>query len=260
MSVLTHQDIPVWLISLERATERRANMQQRLAEIGLRYQIFDAVDGRANAQDLEATVDRAAFERNTGGTLLPGKMGVYQSHLQVWNRLIASDAPIGLILEDDVVFHDDFCHAVDVALSAQDHWDLIRFNAIRAKWPVSQGRSGTYSVNAYIGPFTGNGAYLMKRDLAVRLRPNLLPQTRPMDHELNRFFLHNYRQCGLEPWPSHVDDEGESQITGKAFADVKKFKLAARFPYYRLKAANYLRRIWWLALKGMIWPKTHRLR
>ncbi|MEL7240138.1 MAG: amidase family protein, partial [Planctomycetota bacterium] len=45
--------------------------------------------------------------------------GVYASHLAVWERLAASDAEIALILEDDVVFHDDFREAVETALRAR---------------------------------------------------------------------------------------------------------------------------------------------
>lgn len=259
MTALRRSDIPVWLISLERATARREKMIPRLDALGLDYQIFDAVDGRVEAEALAHNVDRAAFERNTGGALLPGKIGVYHSHLQVWDRLIASQAPAALILEDDVVFHDDFLDGMDAALAAHAHWDVIRFNAIRAKLPVKQGRTGRYCVNAYIGPFTGNGAYLIKRETAARLRPTLLPMTRPLDHELNRFFVHGYRQRGLEPWPSHVDDEGESQITGRAFSDVAKFSLPQRLPYYRLKAANYFRRAAYLATNGALVPSSRDL-
>ncbi|SFO92835.1 glycosyltransferase family 25 protein [Tranquillimonas alkanivorans] len=254
---LTRDDIATWLINLRRAEERRAQMLPRLDALGLPYEIFEAVDGRAEADALAHTVDRAAFERNTGGALLPGKIGCYHSHLRVWQKLVDSGRPAALILEDDVVFHDDFLTALDTALAAADHWDAIRFNAIRAKLPVPQGTAGDYTINAYVGPFTGNGAYLIKREVAQRLLPGLLPMTRPLDHELNRFFVHDYRQRGLEPWPSHIDDAGESQITGRAFGDVRKFSTRERLPYYRLKAGNYARRLAYLARTGA-WPGSKR--
>ncbi len=250
---LTRADIGTWLINLERAETRRAAMLPRMEALGIPYKLFAAVDGRAEAEALERDVDRAAYERNTGGILLPGKMGCYHSHLRVWRELVASDHPVALILEDDVVFHDDFLDSVDAALSVADHWDAVRFNAIRAKIPVTQGTVGPYRLNAYIGPFTGNGAYLIKREVAQRLLPRLLPMTRPFDHELNRFFLHEYRQRGLEPWSSHVDDEGESTITGTQFGDVRKFPKHKRLPFYRLKAGNYLRRFAYLRRTGA-WP------
>jgi len=41
-----------------------------------------------------------------GSPLLPGKMGVYASHLGVWTEFLASSHEIALVLEDDVVFHE----------------------------------------------------------------------------------------------------------------------------------------------------------
>jgi glycosyl transferase family 25 len=38
---------------------------------------------------------------------------------------------------------------------------------------VSQGKLGRYTLNAYIGPFTGNATYLLKKDVAKRLLPGL---------------------------------------------------------------------------------------
>jgi len=253
------RDLPVWLINLRRAEKRRDAMIRRLDALGLPYEIVEAVDGRAEAETLAHTVDREAFERNTGGALLPGKIGVYHSHLRLWQRLARSDADAALILEDDVVFHDVFLEALDAALSVAPHWDIVRFNAIRAKMPIRQGIVGRYRLNAYLGPFTGNGAYLINRETAMRLSQALLPMTRPLDHELNRFFVHRYRQRGLEPWPSHVDDEGESQITGAAFADVRKHKLAHRLPYYCLKASNYMRRALHLSAEGSLLPSRRNL-
>ena len=132
-------------------------------------------------------------------------------------------------------------------------WDTLRFNCIRAKMPVAQATRGAYTFNAYIGPFTGNATYLLHKATAQKILPNLWPQTRAFDHELNRFFRHDFRQLGLEPFSSHVDDGGDSSITGTNFALVEKPHWTKRLPHYRLKAANYFRRFAYLVRKGM-WP------
>lgn len=251
-SVITFNDLAIWLINLPKDQGRREAMTRQLDGLGLAYTIFDAVDGRVEQERLLAAADPDAYERNMGSTLLPGKLGVYASHLAVWEALVASDRKIALILEDDVVFHEDFPEAIEAALRAEAHWDLIRFNCVRAKLPTTQGTLGPYRLNAYVGPFTGNAAYLIKRDVAKRLLPGLRPQTRALDHELNRFFVHGYRLRGLEPFASHPDDEGVSTITGASFHKVRKFPWYQRLPHYRLKAANYFRRFLYLLRTGAI--------
>jgi len=256
---LTRAELGTWLINLDRDTGRRARMETQLTSLGLPFTRFAAINGKDHVAELAKRADAAAYARNMGSPILPGKMGCYASHIAVWEEFLASDRDVALILEDDVVFHDDFMRSLDLALEASDHWDTVRFNCIRAKLPVRQGYIGNYSLNAYVGPFTGNAAYLLKRDVAERLLPNLWPQTRAFDHELNRFFLHDFRQFGLEPFSTHVDDGNESSITGSNFALVNKFKWYQRLPHYRLKAANYFRRAGWLARHGRLWRSNRKI-
>ncbi|MEJ6403921.1 glycosyltransferase family 25 protein [Yoonia sp. 2307UL14-13] len=251
----TFADLGVWLINLDRDTDRLAAMDRQLAKMGMAYTRFPAIYGKDCAAALAENVDADAYARNMGSPILPGKMGCYASHLAVWDKFLKSSHDIALILEDDVVFHDDFLESVGVALAHADDWDLIRFNCIRAKLPIVQKTCGDYRLNAYLGPFTGNATYLIHRHTAERLTPHLWPQTRAFDHELNRFFVHDYRQLGLEPWSSHPDDGGVSTITGKGFGLVDKPAWYRRLPHYRLKAANYFRRGYWLMRQGMLWPR-----
>lgn len=251
-------DLPAYLINLPRATARREKMQTQLAALGLPYILFPGVDGRAEEARLLANTDRVAFERNMGRKILIGGLGCYHSHLGVWEAFLATQAPVALVMEDDVVFHDDFLAAVAIALRGADHWDLLKLNRIRAKMPVSQGRLGPYHLNAYLGPNTGTGAYLINRATAAKLLPAMRRVTRATDHEINRFFVHDFRLRGLEPFPSHVDDGNVSLITGTGFADVEKFPLSRRWPHYLLKAGNYLRRCVWLARRGEVFPRSSR--
>ncbi|MEO0343737.1 MAG: glycosyltransferase family 25 protein [Pseudomonadota bacterium] len=252
---LTRADIEIWVINLPNDAARRKRMDDQLKPMGLTYKLFEAIDGSAQAEELRPNVDQEAYRKNMGTPILPGKMGVYSSHISVWERFLSGQSKAALIFEDDVIFHADFNQALDCALDATSHWDLIRFNCIRAKLPVKQRQVGRYTLNAYIGPFTGNAAYLIKRETANKIMQNIWPQTRALDHELNRFFVHNYRQIGLEPWASHPDDGGVSTITGANFDKVKKPKPHQRLYYYGVKLTNYFRRAGWLARNGMLFPK-----
>lgn len=249
---------PAWLINLPRAVARREKMETQLDAMGLAYRLFPGVDGKSEEARLLANTDVEAFIRNMGREILIGGIGCYHSHLGVWEEFLATDAPIALVMEDDVVFHDDFLEAVRLGIEAKEHWDFLKFNRIRAKLPVCQGTVGPYRLNAYVGPATGTGTYLIKRETAAKLLPAMRRVTRATDHEINRFFVHDFRLRGLEPFPSHVDDGGQSLITGAGFADVRKLKGLARLPHYRLKAANYVRRLLYLTRRGEIIPRAGR--
>jgi len=252
-------DLPTYLINLPRANARRERMEQQLATLALPYTLFPGVDGRAEEARLLANTDIPAFERNMGRKILIGGLGCYHSHLAVWEAFLGTGKPVALVLEDDVVFHHDFLDAVRIGLKARVHWDYLKLNCIRAKLPICQGVVGPYRINAYIGPATGTGAYLISRETAAKLLPAMRCVTRATDHEINRFFIHDFRLRGLEPWPSHLDDGNVSLITGTSFADVRKFSRFRRFPHYSLKAKNYVRRLVWMVKSGEIMPNLAQL-
>lgn len=239
----------VILINLDRSIQRREQMEQRLLDLGVAYTRLAAVDGQALWETLRSTVDQSVFERNVGRDLMPGEIGCYHSHLQAWQVLLHSDCHTLLVLEDDVVFGDDFLEALGAALHHRQSWDVLNLNKIRAKQPVRQARLGQYSLNAYMGPLTGMGAYLISRDAAERLLPVMLPIVLPIDLELDRVHRHQLRRYGLEPFPSHVNDENQSTITGQSFAKVKKY------PWYR-RMHTFKRRLCDLALKQVYLLKS----
>lgn len=234
-------------------------MTARLAALALDYTLFPAIDGRADWAQLSSLVTLPDFRQNVGREVLPGEIGCYLSHLEVWKAFLASPHDLALVLEDDVVFHDDFLAALETALRIRGAWDFLKLNKIRAKQPITQARAGQWVVNAYLGPATGSGAYLITRDLAARLLPDLLPITRPIDHELDRIHIYDFRHFGLEPFPSHVDDGNQSTITGQGFTEVRKFPWFLRLPNYALRLGRLVNKALYLLRKGRIWPKRRDL-
>ena len=252
MTTLRLSGLMVLLINLPRSTDRRLRMEQRLEALGLAYELLPAVDGRAQWEQLLPTVDMTAFQRHTGGDVLPGEIGCYHSHLQAWQRLLASDADVLLVLEDDMVFHDDFLPALRTALRGRAHWDLLKLAKIRAKQPVCQGLLGAYHLNACVGAFTGFGAYLIQRDAVHRLLPQLLPIRAPIDRELEQVHRHDIRHFSLEPFPAHPQDEGQSTITGEHFSHVRRYPLSRRWTKYAEQTRNLLGRVVYLARRGRL--------
>jgi glycosyl transferase family 25 len=247
--------LAAYVINLPRSVARRERTEAQLRAMDLPFTLFPAIDGRAEADRLAAELDEPAFRCNVGREVLAGEIGAYHSHLAVWRAFLSGPAEVALVMEDDVIFHPEFRAALDAALSVRDHWDFLKLNRIRAKQPIPQGRVGDWVLNAYLGPATGLGAYLITRDLAARLLPAMLPVTRPIDHELDRIHVHDFRHFGLEPFPSHVDDGNESTITGTGFAAVAKPAWYRRLPMYGLRLRNTLGKLFHLARRGRLRPR-----
>lgn len=248
---LTRADLAAYCINLDRATARWAEMAPRLEGLGLQVMRFAAIDGRADPERIRDALDAAAFRANMGRDALPAEVGCYLSHLAVWKQFLETGKPVALVLEDDVVFHDDFLPALDAALGAVAQWDMLKLNRIRAKLPLRQGRAGAWVLNAYLGPATGFGGYLITRDLAERLLPRMLPMCLPVDYEATRWWAHEFRLLGLEPFPSHVDDGGDSTINGPGHAGAVKAPRHKRLGNYAMRAGNYGRTGWGMLRRRM---------
>jgi len=92
------QKIPVYVISLESARERRSLMKAHLDDLKIVYELIDAVEG--------TKLDRSYRERvNPNKNMSPGQVGCYLSHLHVYEHIIANQVSVALILEDDTVLH-----------------------------------------------------------------------------------------------------------------------------------------------------------
>ena len=135
---LKKTNIGIWLINLPDDTSRRQKMEFQLEELGLEANIFKAIDGKKYENELSIKACPKAYARNMGSNLLPGKLGVYASHISVWEALLESSHEAALVLEDDVVFHKDFTLALEIALENADLWDLVKLSKIRAKFPIQK--------------------------------------------------------------------------------------------------------------------------
>ena len=87
--------VPVFLITLARAKERRQRMLAHLQAVDVKVRVIDAVDGRT-LTDQEKKPLLAA-----GISMHDGAIGCYLSHLKVYQHMVDEQIPVALVLEDD---------------------------------------------------------------------------------------------------------------------------------------------------------------
>lgn len=97
------ENIPIFIISLKRAQERRANMIKKMKEINQNYIIFDAVDGKNMNNNQKNMCNK--FEK-----LSDGEKGCFLSHYLLWKKILESGYETVIIFEDDaeIINIEDF--------------------------------------------------------------------------------------------------------------------------------------------------------
>lgn len=96
-------------INLEREKDKNKLMEEKLDKLDFcNYRRFDAIDGGI-VYDKLLKEDKIYKLNETRGIYLNNFMvGVWQSHLHIWQEMINKNIPVQLIIEDDCVFHDKF--------------------------------------------------------------------------------------------------------------------------------------------------------
>jgi GR25 family glycosyltransferase involved in LPS biosynthesis len=106
------QRIPVYILSLARAAERRKSITAHLDRLGIGYEIVDGVDGQALSEDYVAqvTIPDSGLSR--------GMIGCNLSHFASYRRLVESGRDAALVLEDDARLHADIRQILEAPLDA----------------------------------------------------------------------------------------------------------------------------------------------
>lgn len=90
------------VINLPTSTDRRQDISEHLADLGLEYEFFDAIDGRQMSVEEIASVYAPDLAKTTQwGELTRGEIGCALSHQAIWQALVDSGERGWLVLEDD---------------------------------------------------------------------------------------------------------------------------------------------------------------
>lgn len=93
-----------YVVNLARSLDRRAHITAELRKTGLNYEIFTAVDGRDLDLSDSSIID-PSFVANV--VLAAGTAGCALSHMGIYEKIIADELDIALVLEDDITLPAD---------------------------------------------------------------------------------------------------------------------------------------------------------
>ncbi len=124
----------VYLINLRRRPDRKAKMDACFDELGIDYDLVEAVDGKQideNYLDREGIGLLKDYEEPHSGrnTLTYGEIGCFLSHHIIWKEMVAKGYDKVVVFEDDARFEPEFLEKMDELHEELDRlkleWDLV---------------------------------------------------------------------------------------------------------------------------------------
>lgn len=182
------QDIPVFVINLDRRADRLDAVSEMLDDIGVSWTRVSAVDASQMSDEELAkkipAADPIMFVSNAA-------KGCFLSHISIWKRLVDSDWPAAVVVEDDVWLDPALASIVASADWIPDWLGVLqmeRFNAKKSKklfsrrsWGVPDCPNRVHRLYSRSG---GTGTYLITRSAAERALEVAADSNFPVDHFL----------------------------------------------------------------------------
>ncbi|URI10256.1 glycosyltransferase family 25 protein [Aquincola tertiaricarbonis] len=245
--------IPVFVVSLARAAERRRLICEHLAALGISYRLVDAVDG--------AKLSPSERDRYlpADSSMHAGAIGCYLSHIHIYEVMRDEQIPVALVLEDDArlspravdlvqaeaaAFHFDYCF-----LDSDDHNDQGPIYYDKANAVAAPGGFRAHALSA--GPQTTH-AYLITLPAAQRRLSAAFPILRAIDLYDHLPYRIDFRAI-VSPKLAWVSEHSLISFTSERNDDAQALSFAAlrRSPaFYRLRD--------WLKLKN--WRRSRAIR
>lgn len=209
---------PVFVINLTADTDRRAVMTERLDKIGIPYSFFEGVNGRTFDMKTAPAYNAARRKIFFGRDLIPAELGCLLSHRGVYEKMDRENIPYAVVLEDDVIFEDNFAETLMALMNTPVQWDVIRFLGSAKIYA-----RGCRKITPLIGPYwlarlptTPGGAhgYLLSLHAARTMIRHMQSNWMPIDALQGRTWETKLETLVLHPAPLHIDMAVESTIGG----------------------------------------------
>lgn len=227
--------IPIFIVSLPKATERRTRIIQILDNLGLDFTFINAVDGRGFDVINHPLYNAPKRLRCFGKHLTGGDLGCILSHKKIYQRMVDNNIERALIFEDDIILRDAFLPMLEKIIAMPVAFDMVRFfgspKLERLKFRHVFKLSDTHYLDRHNGMPGGSHATLMTLSGAKKLLPHLDNTHLPIDAILGRSWLTGCNWYTVRPGLVAQDRELESSIGDSRFNNKKDITGLAKTLY-----------------------------
>ncbi len=217
----------IYLVNLDRDTDRLAHMADQLSKHGLEFERVSACLGLAVPDDIKP------FFLNEDGAIdsamNAGEVGCYATHLRICQMLLAQeDSDFACVMEDDLDLHGNFLPLLANLDQLPDGWDIVRLsNPSKSAFVTEKNLGSAGQLVRYWRVPNNTGCYLISKAGAEKFLAYRGLRKRAVDEDLRRPWENGLKSYGILPPPvtSNIFDSSLDEIGGnRALPGRKRFK------------------------------------
>ena len=207
----------VFVINLDRSTQRLAEMTQRLEQLDLPFTRMSAVYGASlTDQELNRHYSSALNKRVYRRPLSAAEIGCYLSHRNIWQTMVDDNLTMALILEDDAELGAQLPAALATVENLTRPWDVIKLYEPQIKKPLARSipLNQDFSLCQYKKiPSTSTGYMVSLAGAAKLLRAREL-FGRPVDDDIQFYWEYSGEVYGVKPYPISIANSSLESTIG----------------------------------------------
>ena len=204
----------VFVINLDKSTERMAFMQQQLEQLNIEYERVPAVYGKELSQSaIDAVFDTKNNLEQNDKVLNVGEIGCYISHVNCWNMMLEQHLDYALILEDDSILSPELSSLITSVSQLSTQWDYIKLCHGRKQKEVidSIELNDEFSLSTCLKLPSSTRGQFVSLSGAKKLLATAMPITRPIDIDIQFWFEKKLNCFVVRPFPV-LEADFESEI------------------------------------------------
>jgi glycosyl transferase, family 25 len=235
-----------FILHLERAISRAANVRALRARLPIESEIIAAVDGARLARDeLDQAYVRRRFRPRYPFALTATEIGVFLSHRAAWRRIVDEKLDFAVIFEDDAqVDPAPFAAVIKFVIAERSAWDYVLLPAKPVRKGAAIARRGALTLLRPDAPPLRAIGQIVSCAAAQRLLDRTLPFDRPVDTLLQMTWVTGQPLLVASPSPvSDVSREtGGTTVQRNSMGFAERVHHEAMRPIYRAQVLVHYRR------------------
>ncbi|KLN60900.1 hypothetical protein WH96_10620 [Kiloniella spongiae] len=207
------QQIPIFIINLERSAERRKKIKEQFNSIELNYEFYKAIDGRELDSKNIPNYAHAYRLKEFGKDMTPNEIGCYLSHFTLFERILNEGHEMALIIEDDVNITSELPDILNNLKTVKTPWDMIRLATSRdRKFEILEPITEITNLVNLKGNACGAVGYVLNRSGAEKLCNYCKTIIHPIDIAMDRIWENKLQIRAVFPFPIVHDNNVQSDI------------------------------------------------